>query len=139
MISLVYVSRAAAPFSNLQLVELLEKCRENNESFGVTGILLYKDGRFMQALEGDEDAVRSVMAKISADPRHGDIAILVMEPALEREFAEWSMGFANLHSPGVLSIPGYSKFLETPLSREGFKPNPAGAKEVLLLFRKAKM
>ncbi len=36
------------------LGSLLETCRRNNTAAGVTGMLLYKDGNFMQVLEGEE-------------------------------------------------------------------------------------
>jgi len=139
MFSLAYVSVAAVPFSNPQLIELLEKSRVNNEALGVTGMLLYKDGRFLQAIEGDEDSVKSLMAKISADPRHRDIAILLQGAIARREFPDWSMGFANLNLPGVLSIPGYSNFLSTPLTREYFTENLPAAKELLFLFKKSRL
>jgi len=68
---LVYVSSATLPFSGEDLRALLATCRENNAELGVTGMLLYKDGNFMQVLEGDEQAVRGLYARIAADPRHG--------------------------------------------------------------------
>ncbi len=58
MFFLVYVSSATRPFSGEDLRALLETCRKDNAELGVTGMLLYKDGNFMQVLEGDEDAVR---------------------------------------------------------------------------------
>lgn len=137
MYSLVYVSTAVIPFSNLQLIELLKKSRENNDGLGITGMLLYKDGNFMQVLEGEEDSVFSLKAKIAADSRHRDMMILLSGPVRRREFPDWSMGFANLNSPDVLAIPGYSTFLNTLLTRDAFAERPAACKELLLLFKKA--
>jgi len=70
MFSLIYVSSAVTEFSKSELVDLLESCHANNANLGVTGMLLYKDGNFMQALEGNEDVVRGLHAKIALDPRH---------------------------------------------------------------------
>jgi hypothetical protein len=53
MFSIVYVSSALKPFSKTDLLTLLEKSRENNTSLGISGMLLYKDGNFMQVLEGE--------------------------------------------------------------------------------------
>lgn len=139
MFSLAYVSTAAVSFSNLQLIDLLEKSRVNNEALGVTGMLLYKDGRFLQAIEGEEDSVKSLQARIAADPRHRDMVILLMGPISRREFPDWSMGFANLNSPEVLSIPGYTHFLNTPLTREHFATHPSASKELLFLFKKSRL
>jgi hypothetical protein len=138
MYSLVYVSMAVIPFSNLQLIELLQKSRENNEGLGITGMLLYKDGNFMQVLEGEEDSVLALKAKIAGDPRHRDMAILLAGPVRRREFSDSAMGFANLNSPDVLSISGYSPFLRTPLTREAFADHPAASKELLLLFKNSR-
>ena len=70
MVFLVYVSSAVKLFSDEELVQLLEASRENNSKIGVTGMLLYKEGNFMQLIEGPEESVRSLHAKISIDPRH---------------------------------------------------------------------
>ena len=139
MFSLVYLSTASFLFSNAQLLELLEASRANNESLGVSGMLLYKDGRFMQVLEGEEEVVKPLMSKIMNDARHRQVVILLMGPVVRREFPDWAMGFANLHSPDALATPGYSAFLETPLSRDQFAARPAAAKELLLLFKQSRL
>ena len=48
MLSLVYVSSALREFSKSELVELLEKSRKKNTRLGLTGMLLYKEGNFIQ-------------------------------------------------------------------------------------------
>ena len=72
---------------------LLEHARRNNEKAGVTGMLLYKDGNFMQVLEGEERVVQALSAKIGRDPRHEKMVTLLEGPLAEREFSDWSMGF----------------------------------------------
>jgi hypothetical protein len=54
---LVYVSAAVTWFSEAELRALLTGARFRNENADITGMLLYKDGNFMQALEGSEAAV----------------------------------------------------------------------------------
>jgi len=139
MFSLVYVSIACVPFSNPQLIDLLEKSRVNNEALGITGMLLYKGGRFLQAMEGEEDSVKFLQAKIADDTRHRDLTVLLEGPIAHREFPDWSMGFANLNLPEILSIPGYTPFLNTPLAREHFASFPAASKELLFLFKKSRL
>ncbi len=84
MFFLVYVSSATRPFSGEDLRVLLETCRKNNAELGVTGMLLYKDGNFMQVLEGDERKVRTLYEKISGDARHKDDIVLLQGPVTER-------------------------------------------------------
>jgi len=49
MIQLVYTSSSIKPFSIDELLLLPDKARRNNSKLGITGMLLYKDGDFMQA------------------------------------------------------------------------------------------
>jgi hypothetical protein len=110
MFYLIYASAAGKLFSKEQLVDLLAKARPNNAALGVTGMLLYKDGSFMQVLEGVEAAVRTLFEKISRDSRHKMISIIHQGNVDERQFPDWSMGFRNLNSPEVQSLPGTMSF-----------------------------
>lgn len=66
MFRLIYVSSATAPFTEQQLEELLQESRRNNLSADITGMLLYREGKFMQTLEGPEVAVKKLGEKIRA-------------------------------------------------------------------------
>src|SRR5687768_3715060 len=107
MFALVYVSSAVNEFSPSALVDLLKTCHDNNAALGVTGLLLYKDGNFMQALEGDEQVVRTLYAAIARDPRHRGALVLTQAPLAERQFHDWSMGFRHLNAADAISTPGY--------------------------------
>ena len=135
MIQLVYVSSSIQPFTSSELLQLLDTSRQNNEKLGITGMLLYKDGDFMQALEGEEEPVHSLSARIAKDPRHKDIRILLEDAGTEREFPDWSMGFRNLNDLNPLDVPGYSTFLDSPLRAHAFTQNPALCRKLLLLFK----
>ena len=77
MFSLTYTSSALTPFSPRELRALLETCIENNRRRDVTGMLLYKDGDFMQVLEGVEATVVAVHDTIACDPRHRGLVTLL--------------------------------------------------------------
>jgi hypothetical protein len=128
------VSSAQKPLSALELRALLEKCNGNNRPRDITGMLLYKDGNFMQVLEGEESVVRSVHNIIAADPRHRGLITLLQGFTPERQFPNWSMGFkdlgADLHNP-----EGYSEFLNIPLVGNEFKSDPTKAQKLLLTFK----
>ena len=136
MFFLVYVSSATRPFSGEDLRDLLETCRKTNAELGITGMLLYKDGNFMQALEGDEGAVRGLYEKIAADPRHGGEITLQEGFAEGRQFPDWSMGFRDLDSPEAGSHPGYSEFLNAPLTGREFSGDPSRAQKLLITFKR---
>ena len=96
LVSIVYGSAATAGFSTLDLDELLSTARANNRVSGVTGMLLYEDGRFLQVLEGPETVVRDLMATIAPDVRHDRVEVLTDEPIEERRFPDWTMGHVHL-------------------------------------------
>ena len=135
MFSLVYVSTATTPFSLPELHDFLAKSRANNEMLDVTGMLLYKDGSFMQVLEGEESVVRKLYAKIASDPRHRGSFILLQGPIEQREFPDWSMGFRDLKTVDVQKVPGYTHFLHTPLTKEAFSSDPGRCHKLLLTFK----
>lgn len=100
---LIYVSHAIEEFTVDGLVDLLARSRVANEARGVTGVLFYLDGVFLQFLEGETAAVDETMERVGADPRHGGIVVLSdnvvpLEPLLD----DWKMGFYHLSSMETL-------------------------------------
>lgn len=136
MISLVYLSIARQPFSEQALVELLAVSRRNNARDGITGLLLYKGGEFIQVLEGPVDPVVALTEKLEHDPRHGQIQILLQSPLRQRQFADWSMGFHQLDGNHDLDIPGFSTFLQTPATAQGLAERATLVQRLLLNFKK---
>lgn len=96
IIELVYTSQARNAFSHDGLVELLAGSRASNAEAGITGVLLYGDGVFLQVIEGPPDAVRALFERIERDPRHHRIRVVLERPIDERRFGAWSMAF---HAP----------------------------------------
>jgi hypothetical protein len=136
MYRLIYVSSAIALFSEQELADLLERSRRNNRALGITGLLLYKEGNFMQCLEGPEEAVCTLTAKIKSDPRHRGMLVLLKGQHTQPEFSEWAMGFKRLDAATVLEAPGYSDFLDLPLISEQFHLNPSKSLKLLLSFKR---
>lgn len=134
MFHLLYVSAASEPFGKAQLLELLEKSRANNARLGVTGMLLYKDGDFMQLLEGEEATVRALFDRISRDPRHQHSFIVLEEEVGERLFGEWAMGFRSLDDDDVRAIPGFSEFMNRHGELAGLRGRPETCLDLLRFF-----
>lgn len=61
------------------------------------------DERFVQVLEGDESAVRTLFAHIEKDPRHDSVAILEADLVAGRVFSRWAM--AKVAEDGEPDIP----------------------------------
>ena len=130
-----YVSSAVREFTRAELLALLERSREKNGRLGITGLLVYQGGNFLQVLEGDEQSVRHLYEIIFEDPRHKDIYILFEEFIPEREFPNWSMAFRDLDSEDAAAIPGFSNFLAAPWSRERVSASVSKARAMLAAFR----
>ena len=112
MIQTAYVSRAAETMTQEALLSLLQQCLANNESSGVTGMLLYGNDTFLQVLEGEEAVLDAVIDKIRKDPRHSKIHFLYRKPLEQRQYADWSMGFKRISAQGLQAIGGLSEFRE---------------------------
>ena len=136
LLSLIYVSSATELLSPEQLLSLLETSRRNNNRDGITGMLLYKDGNFMQALEGEENTIHRLHAKILRDTRHGGVLTLLEKVIPERQFGGWSMGFQNLADPAWRNLPGYSEFLDVQFDANVVEGNPSQAFKLLRTFRR---
>ena len=96
MITIAYHSAATIEFSPKDLAELLSRAREENARLKVTGVLLYRNGRFMQILEGPKTAVRRVFGTILTDSRHRDVQVISDDPIPRRRFPIWTMGYQSL-------------------------------------------
>lgn len=135
LFQIVYSSTAAKAFDRAELMELLKGSVQRNARAGITGLLLYKDGAFMQALEGEEETVIKLFSKINRDPRHHHVIPLMHEPIERRHFPNSAMAFRDLETPELRSLPGYSEFLNTPLDGELLRNDLARCQRLLLLFK----
>ena len=122
----MYVSSAVGPWGRAELTALLEQSRAKNTSLGVTGLLLHREGTFMQVLEGEEDVVRPLYGTIAHDPRHADVVNVWGSLSPTRRFGEWSMGFRDLDTHPV-ELPGYTKVLDAPPNVELLRRRLAAA------------
>ncbi|HEU6447499.1 MAG TPA: BLUF domain-containing protein [Verrucomicrobiae bacterium] len=136
LFQIVYTSTASVPLSREELRELLKGSHERNARAGITGLLLYKDGNFMQALEGGEIAVKNLFTKICDDRRHHGILTLIEGPIEHRQFPDSSMAFRDLNHEASRDIAGYSEFLNTPLNGDLLRKDLSRCERLLLLFKK---
>ncbi len=110
MIQISYVSRSKKPMSAEDLLNLLYKCRSKNERRGVSGMLLYGNGTFLQTIEGDEDVIDNLLDTISKDERHTEIQVLTRKEIPARQYSEWSMGFEEISDDTLKDVEGLRDF-----------------------------
>ena len=130
----IYVSSATRLMSETELKSLLEVSRERNAAEGLTGMLLYKDGSFMQVLEGEEEPLRQTCNRIGRDPRHRGIIFLCEEETAERSFVGWAMGFRSVASGELEKVPGFARLGAETFTSPRFICNPHKAVGLLRTF-----
>lgn len=95
LVRLLYASRAIDTSPDA-IEAILVQSRQHNPECGITGILCYGGGIFLQAIEGGRMAVSELYGHIQKDPRHKDVVLLHYEEIAERRFGGWSMGQVNM-------------------------------------------
>ncbi|MBV9881912.1 MAG: BLUF domain-containing protein [Sphingomonadaceae bacterium] len=93
MFQLVYISTARQPIVPEMVEQILAASRRNNARNGISGLLVAGRRRFLQALEGPEQAVLDAYAEIKRDPRHHALVLLTGRSVETRAFGDWSMAF----------------------------------------------
>ena len=93
---MVYLSSSPtldpSPFIESSLLDIQRK----NAALGISGILLFSEGTFLQVLEGPADAVDQLYETIVKDRRHRNIVRLHESIVPERSFPDWSMGWKRI-------------------------------------------
>lgn len=85
---ILYHSRAVG---GVDIDRILSSAKRNNGLDGITGVLLFAGGSFLQVLEGPDTSVDAAFARIRSDARHADVEVVSDRQVAEREFAYWSM------------------------------------------------
>lgn len=135
LIALVYVSVASRPLSDDDLKAILATSRENNKMLGITGMLLYRDDFFIQALEGEEDVVVPLYDKIAKDERHTNVLLVYKTNIDGRSFPSWSMGFNKISDAAVSQMSGFNDFLLDKHDMTYFTEQPSRASRLLETFK----
>lgn len=108
---LVYNSSATEDLPESELFRILETAQTRNRANGVSGMLLYHEGVFLQVLEGPPEAVEETYRRNLRDRRHHGILPLIDKAVSARSFPSWSMSF-RIRTDGAEPLPcAYSNFL----------------------------
>lgn len=100
LVQIIYISRSTFDSTDTvnkiepNVVRILAKSRINNRKNGLVGVLYFGDGAFLQCLEGDENAIDTLFAKIEKDPRHKDVKLISRKYISVFSFPDWAMKYA---------------------------------------------
>ena len=127
----LYVSRVS-DMASLELAatvrDVLHTSRANNARAGVTGMLLTFRGYFVQALEGEDHAVKATLARVARDPRHTELQVLGSDFTTARAFGRWAMCANDLSAAD-------DQILQVLEDRGRFQPYRMDAGAALKLLR----
>jgi hypothetical protein len=112
LVRLLYVSKAVDHQSENHTESILASSRDHNVSKGITGILCYGGGIFLQAIEGGRKQVNELYNQLVQDKRHQEVVLLHYEEIKQRRFSGWTMGQVNLAKLNASIVLKYS---ETPI------------------------
>ncbi|RYF61585.1 MAG: BLUF domain-containing protein [Comamonadaceae bacterium] len=88
----VYASHARST-AEADIPGILAWSRRVNPELGVTGVLCFLDGVYMQYIEGEETALEALFSSIRKDARHDDVTLLERRVVPRRAFSDWAMSF----------------------------------------------
>ena len=89
--TLTYTSRARLDLTDEDLGEIHDTARHLNALDGISGLLLFDGSRFLQIIEGAEEAIDNLVDRLRMDPRHSAFEIRDERLVDERSFEGWSM------------------------------------------------
>ena len=112
LVRLLYASRSADSGSSEITESILAQSRSHNPAMGITGILCYGGGIFLQALEGGRTQISDLYGHIQRDSRHKDVVLLHYEEISERRFSGWTMGQVNVERINASILLKYSEKAE---------------------------
>lgn len=131
MIQIAYMSTATQPMTTEQLIDLLQQSFKNNTASGVTGMMLYGNATFLQALEGEEQVVDELYQKIAKDQRHASIVFLHRKTIERRQYSDWTMAFKRVSDKELQGVEGLRDFSEADFNSDYLARNTAVAENLM--------
>jgi hypothetical protein len=96
--SLTYTSLASLDLDSEDLAAIHAKARDLNALDGITGLLVFNGNRFLQIIEGSEQAIDDLVERLRRDRRHTGVEVRDERQIAERAFPDWSMELVRVSS-----------------------------------------
>lgn len=116
LISLLYLSTSKLDPASAErdVLALVAESKTRNEARGLTGAMIFTGTHFAQVVEGEDEAVNTLLDTLRADPRHANLIVVNRSPLTVRRFADWNMAYS-----------GPSQFVARHVNRLLNDPSPA--------------
>ena len=113
----VYVSSGVREFSDREIADLLDVARRHNQANGITGVLFYVRGNFLQLLEGNDPALSDTLSRIRKDARHRGLLLLGDDEVAARNFSDFQMAFRTGLDSSLVDRPDILELIEGRMPR----------------------
>ncbi len=135
ILTVVYRSHASTVFSSREARQQLKvHAQGENANAGITGVLVYCEGVFFQAIEGPVAAVDRLFGNILRDSRHHDIKLMTRTEIPKRAYGNWSMAFIETEDTPQATIPVEMRLaaIDELVCRDG--PGPVDPAQFIAVF-----
>ena len=124
--TLTYTSRARLDLTDEDLDDIHQTARHLNALDGVTGLLLFDGSRFLQIIEGAEEAIDNLVERLRMDPPPFRLRGARRALVERRSFADWSMELLRVSAGYQAARDEVATILPRRSRRPGAGPDPAG-------------
>ncbi|UOQ77269.1 BLUF domain-containing protein [Hymenobacter sp. 5516J-16] len=123
---LLYLSSATRSYDESHLLALHTQMHRTNQATGVSSLLLYGQGHFLQLLEGEHATLQQMLARIQRDVRHHELTPLFHYQCPERCFEATHIS-CYAPSPSLSQLDGFLPLeqVTTHCYRESYTHLPA--------------
>ncbi len=96
---IAYTSGISPKVTNISeaIDDIVRVAQESNKNNGITGVLFFHNGKFLQIIEGNQYKLRKLMKSIESDPRHHNVKTLINCNVEKRGFSDWAMDSFDLN------------------------------------------
>ncbi|MFG3447832.1 MULTISPECIES: BLUF domain-containing protein [unclassified Stenotrophomonas] len=94
--AIAYTSQAIPNLGSSRVDELTLRAAAHNRIAGVTGVMLFDGSRFLQYIEGPDDGMSVVYARIEYSRSHTGMVELARGRVAERQFPYWTMRWISV-------------------------------------------
>ena len=114
---IAYMSTAIGVLRAEELDRIYLRAQAANVGAGITGLLLFYEGVFLQVLEGPPAGVTSLLERIRRDRRHSGLIVLESGPAEERTFGGSPMNFVSARKLSAGEKKAFSELRQAVAAR----------------------
>lgn len=130
---IIYMSTAVGVLRAEELDRIYLRAQAANARAGLTGLMLFYEGAFLQVLEGPTAGVTSLMEKIRRDRRHSGLVVLESSSTTERNFDN-SLNFVSARKLSAGEKQAFSELRQAVAARAGASMPGLGLSDFLATF-----